>query len=153
MTSLRDVKDFRYMTRQRNIAALIDIVEVNGDASDFPSFNALQKFLCRATNITCLSLVFSCRPALRILPTTLFNNLTDLNTNAPHTAVAQFLIQHSSLTSLAVGACHTSLTSVCPLTHSPLHLLESLTCPSDCVRAMASMATPLTNLTVIHIVG
>jgi hypothetical protein len=149
MKSLKDVKDFRYMTRRRDIAATIDIVEVFGDAGGLPSFNAVQGVLRRTTNISCLTLIFSFEPALRVLPTTqVFNNLTDLNVNAPHTAVAQFLINHSSITSLAVGACRSSF---CPLMDCPLPLLQALTCPPGCVRAVTDAAAiPLTQLTVTH---
>jgi hypothetical protein len=45
MKSLKDVKDFCYMTRRRDIAATINIVEVFAEAGDLPSFNAVQGVL------------------------------------------------------------------------------------------------------------
>ena len=41
MKSLKDVKDFCYMTRRKDIAATVDIVEVFGDAGSLPFFNAV----------------------------------------------------------------------------------------------------------------
>jgi len=148
MKSLKDAKNFCYMTRRRAIAAMIDIVEVFDDAGSFPSFNAVQGVLRWTTNIFCLTLIFLFEPALCVLPTTqVFNNLMDLNVNAPHTAVAQFLMNHSSITGLAVGACHASF---CPLAGCPLPLLQALTCPSGCIRAVTNAKTPLTQLAVTH---
>ena len=119
---------------------MIDIVEVFGDAGSLQSFSAVRGVLCRTTNITSLALIFSFEPALRVLPTTqIFDNLTDLNVNAPHTAVAQFLMNHPGITSLAVGACHASN---CPLTDCPLPLLQAVSCPPGCVRAVTSAAPP-----------
>jgi len=136
------------MTRRKDIVATVDIVEVFGDAGSLPFFNAVQGVLRRTTNITCLKLILSFEPALRILPTTqVFDNLTDLNVNAPHTTVALFLMNHLSITSLAVGACHTSN---CPLTDCLLPLLRALTCPTGCVRAVTNAATPLTHLATTH---
>jgi hypothetical protein len=148
MKSRKDVKDFHYMTRRRDVAATIDIVEVFADAGDLSSFNALQGVLHRTTNISSLTLIFSFEPTLRVLPTTqVFDNLTDINVNAPHTAIAQFLMKHSGITSLAVGACHASN---CPLANCPLPLLQALTCPPGCVRALTSSAASLTQLATIH---
>jgi hypothetical protein len=136
------------MTRRRDIAAMIDIVEVFGDAGDLPSFNVVQAVLCRTMNITCLTVMFSCEPALRALPTTqVFDNLTHLSVNAPHTTVSRFLMNHSFITSLVVGACDAL---ECPLTHCPLPLLRELTCPPGCVRAATCAATPLKQLTTIN---
>jgi len=104
MKSLRDVKGFHYMTRKRDLAATINIVEVYGDAGSLSALNAVQQVLRRTLNITSLTLIFSFEPALRVLPTTqVFNNLTDLNVNAPHSALIQFLIAHSLISSLVVG--------------------------------------------------
>jgi hypothetical protein len=144
------------MTRASRIAEKIKVVEVIGEAADSSSFDAVQKVLYRTVDLTCLRLMFSCKPALRIMPSTqAFNNLTDLTTNAPHIAVAQFLAQHSRLTSLEVGACHTSATSICPLALQvvALEFLESLAGPRRCVRAITSVAIPPTNLTAVYIVG
>jgi hypothetical protein len=148
MKSVRDVKDFRYITRRRDIATTINIVEVYGDAGDLPSLNAVQGVLRRTTNITTLVLTFSFEPALRILPTTqVFHNLTDLNVNAPHAAVAQFLTRHTLISSLVVGSCHAS---ECALINSPLPFLQALTCPPGCVQALTAMAPPLTQLATAH---
>lgn len=148
MKSLKDVKDFRYMTRRRDIAATIDIVEVRGDAGNLRSFNTVQQILRRTMNITCLTLIFSFEPALRVLPTTqVFNNLMHLNVNTPHAAVVQFLMNHPHITSLVVGTCHSQN---CPFTDCPLPLLRELTCPPGCVRALTSAASPLTQLAAIH---
>jgi hypothetical protein len=148
MKSLRDAKQFRYITRRRDIAAIIDIVEVHGDAGDLPSLNVVQGVLGRTVNISSLTLIFSFEPTLRALPTyQVFDNLQDLNVNAPHTAVAQFLTRHPYISSLVVGTCHAS---ICPLINSPLPFLRALSCPPGCVRAVTSATTPLTQLAAIH---
>jgi hypothetical protein len=144
MKSPKDVSQLQYITTTEDIAAMIDIVEVCGDAGDMPSVNAVQKILRRTINITCLTLVFSFDSMLHVLPTSNpFGNLTHLNVNATHSAVAQFLFHHPRITSLVLGTCHAP---ICPLSHISLLFLKTLTCPPSCVRALASVATPLTNL-------
>lgn len=139
------------MTRRRDTAATIDIVKVYGDAGDLRVFDSVQGILRRTMNITCLTLKFSFEPSLRVLPTAqVFNNLLYLNVNAPHTAVAQFLMNHPHITSLVVGACHAT---DCPLIDCQLPLLRELSCPPGCVQAVTSAASPLTQLTTKHDTG
>jgi hypothetical protein len=69
MKSPKDVSQLQYITTTEDIAAMIDIVEVCGDAGDMPSVNAVQKILRRTINITCLTLVFSFDSMLHVLPT------------------------------------------------------------------------------------
>ena len=110
MKTSKDVTQFCYMTRNRDIVAAIDIVEVCGDAGKVQFLNAVQQILRRTINISCLTLLYF-EPTLHVLPMgQTFNNLTYLNINAPHTTVAQFLRYHTEITSLVVTtACNGTL--------------------------------------------
>jgi hypothetical protein len=128
-----------------------DIVEVVGKAGNWASFKSIRAILLRTKNITTLRLRFSFAPAFRILPATLvLKNLTSLDANISHTALAMFLRNHPHITNLTIGACNVAVASSCPLTACHLPNLEELACPPGCVRALASATIPLTRLITFH---
>lgn len=138
------------MTRTKSIAALIDIVEVQDEAGNLSSLKSVLNILRHTKSITCLTLKYSFPPALRCLPMAqdqVFRNLTSLNVNAPHSAVTLFLMNHPHITHLVLGTCNASN---CPLTDSPLPLLQELSCPPGCVQALTSMGSHLTCLISFH---
>ncbi len=150
MKSEKDVRGFKYMTRTKSIAALIDIVEVQDEAGNLSSLKSVLNILRHTKSLTCLTLKYSFPPALRRLPRAqdqVFRNLTSLNVNAPHSAVTLFLMNHPHITHLVLGTCNASN---CPLTDSPLPLLQELSCPPGCVQALTSAGSCLTRLISFH---
>jgi hypothetical protein len=150
MKSEKDVKRFKCLTQSKWVAGAIDIVEVRDDAGNLSSFKSVLDILRRTKKITCLTLNYSFPPALRRLPMAHnrpFRNLTSLNVNVPHNAVALFLRNHPRITHLILGTCNASR---CPLIGSPLPLLQQLTCPPGCVQALISAGSHLTSLAPFH---
>jgi len=133
---------------QSNIAQRIDIIEVLDKAGSLTSFNSIRAILKRTVNITTLCLQFSFEPDRCILPAALvFQNLTTLNINIPHAALAHFLLKHPEIQNLVLsGPCDFP---TCPLTGCHLPRLEDLVCLPGCVRALTS-GSPLQWLGVRH---
>jgi hypothetical protein len=133
---------------QSNIAESIDIVEVLDKAGSLTSFNYIRAILKRTKNITTLYLQISFEPDRYILPPALvFQNLTTLNVNVPHAALAHFLLKHLEIQNLVLsGPCDLP---TCPLTGCHLPRLEDLVCLPGCVRALTS-GSPLQRLGVLQ---
>lgn len=117
-------------------------------AGSLTSFNSIRSILRRTKNITTLHLQLSFEPDCRVLPSALvFHNLTTLNVNIPHAALAHFLLKHLAIQNLVLsGPCDLP---TCPLTGFHLPCLEDLVCRPGCIRALTS-GSPLQWLGVRH---
>ena len=126
---------------QSNIAQKIDIVEVLDKAGSLTSFNSIRAILKHTKNITTLCLQFSFEPDRCILPPALFfQNLTTLNVNIPHAALARFLLKHLEIQNLVLsGPCDLP---TCPLTGCHLPCLGDLVCLPGYVHVLTS-SSPL----------
>ena len=150
MNSIKDTRDFLCLLRcEPDIAKDVDIIEVFQEAAKQLAFKTIRGILNCTTNITSLTLRLSFERAFLMLPTTLeFKNLTILDSNIPHTAIARFLARHPRITDLVLDVCNA--TPSCPLVNTRLPKLEHLTCPPGCVRALTPVASRLHRLRVVQ---
>ena len=142
------MKSFKYMSKHKFIAEVIDIVEVRDGAGDLLSLQSVLDVLRKTKNISCLTLRFTFPPHLMRLPQDVrYRNLTLLSVNAPHSVVTPFLMTHPQLTDLTLGSCGAPS---CALVDSPLPFIQSLTCPPGCVQGLISAGSRLTRLSLTH---